>query len=358
MVILKKALVKCICLDRKNMKIILFAFILFTFSAFAQSQIELDPTPVDSTEDNDYFIDYSNQLLLKVMTVVKSNNQQITNTNNYQSIKLKPAGTTSLGVGFNYKWLGLGIAFGLPTSAESDSLYGKTKRFDFQLNIYSKKFVVDAFAQQYKGMYIENPKKLTAWTAKKFPQRDSMQTNSVGVAGFYVFNNKKLSYKAAYVRNAVQKKSAGSFLLGGYYNIDYAGFEKGATSFFVPNDFPQEVKDTFAINTYKSNNYGISFGYTYTFVFKKKWFINLTVLPGVGAQNLIVYNKGIKDVVKEAATRVSGRVAVGYENNDLSVGLTSFGTTGSFEYNQYEIEPSTENIRFFIAKRFNVKKKK
>lgn len=100
-----------------------------------------------------------------------------------------------------------------------------------------------------------------------------MQTNSVGVAGFYVFNNKKLPYKASYVRNAIQKKSAGSFLLGGYYNIDYAGFDQGATSFFLPNDFPQAVRDSFTINTYQSINYGVSFGYTYTFVFWKRWFV-------------------------------------------------------------------------------------
>jgi len=340
------------------MKIILSIFILFTFSGFAQSQVELDANPVDSTEDNGYFIDYSDQLLLKVMTVVKSNSQQVINTNNKQSVKLKPAGTTSLGFGFNYKWLGLGIAFGLPSSEKSDSLYGKTKRFDFQLNIYSKKFVVDAFAQQYNGMYIENPNELATWNREPFPQRDSMQTNSVGIAGFYVFNNKKLSYKAAYVRNAVQKKSAGSFLLGGYYNIDYAGFDQGATSFFIPSDFSQEVKDSLPINTYQSINYGLAFGYTYTLVFWKKWFINLTLLPGVGIKNLEVHANGVKEVKRDPSSRFSGRVAVGFESKHISLGFTTFGTTGNFKYKQYEIKPSTQNLRFFIAKHFNVKKKK
>lgn len=340
------------------LKLYLFVFILFFFSVSAQSQVELDANVVDTTTDFEYYEDQSDKLLLKVMSVVKTNRQEILNTNNQQSIKLSPLGRTSLGFGFNYKWLGLGIAFGLPASAEEERIYGKTSRFDFQLNIYSKKFVVDAFAQQYNGLYIENPNELTIWNKEEFPQRDSMQTNSVGIAGFYVFNNKKLSYKAAYVRNAIQKKSAGSFLLGGYYNIDYAGFDQGATSFFLPNDFPQAVRDSFTINTYQSINYGVSFGYTYTFVFWKRWFVNLTLLPGVGAQNLTVYNSGVKEIIRGSATRVAGRIAVGYENKHISIGLTSFGTTGNFEYNQYEIEPSTQNVRFFIAKRFNVKKKR
>lgn len=340
------------------MKTVIIFLIFFSFSVSAQSQIELDANPVDSTEDNGYYIDYSDQLLLKVMSVVKSNKQEVLNTNNGQSIKLSPHGRTSLGFGFNYKWLGLGITFGLPASAADKKIYGKTSRFDFQLNIYSKKFVVDAFAQQYNGLYLENPAELTTWNRAEFPQRDSMQTSSVGIAGFYVFNNKKLSYKAAYVRNAVQKKSAGSFLLGGYYNIDYAGFDQGATSFLLPNDFPQEVQDSFTVNTYQSINYGISFGYTYTLVFWKKWFVNLTLLPGVGAQNLIVYNNGIKETRKGGASRFGGRIAMGFESKHLSIGFTSYGTTGNFEFNQYEIKPSTQNIRFFFAKRFNVKKKK
>ena len=71
------------------------------------------------------------------------------------------------------------------------------------------------------------------------------------------------------MRNAIQKKSAGSFLLGAYYNMDYAGFLSGASTYFVPDYFPTEVQDTFPLNAYTAMSYGISFGYTYTFVFWK-----------------------------------------------------------------------------------------
>ena len=47
-------------------------------------------------------------------------------------------------------------------------------RFDFQLNIYSKKFVIDAFAQQYNGFYVDKPNDLTTWSSPNFPIRDSM----------------------------------------------------------------------------------------------------------------------------------------------------------------------------------------
>ena len=186
-----------------------------------------------------------------------------------------------------------------------------------------------------------------------------MQTFSLGVGGYYVFNNKKLSYKAAYVRNAVQKKRAGSFLLGGFFNLDYAGFEQGATSYFVPAYFPTEVQDTFPINSYVSRSFGLSFGYTYTFVFWKRFFANVSIIPGVGIKNLTVYKTNGEKVEKAGgAARFIGRMALGYENKHFLIGLTSYSTTGTFEFENYQIKPSTSNVKFFIAKRFNLQKKK
>ncbi len=341
------------------MKHFLLIILFFITTGVIKSQVELDASAVDSTSEEERYIDYSDQLLLKVMSVVKANNLEITNTGSNQSLKLAPYGITSLGFGFNYKWLGLGIAFGLPPSPEDEAIYGKTSRFDFQLNIYSKKFVIDAFAQQYSGFHIENPNQLTLWNETNFPIRDSMQTFSLGGAGYYVFNHKKLSYKAAYVRNAVQKKSAGSFLLGGFVNIDYAGFETGAKYSFVPSYFPQEAQDTFDIDGYVSRSFGISFGYTYTLVFWKRFFINFSLVPGVGITNLTIYKKDLGEVNKrQPIARVIARVALGYENKHFMLGLTSYTTSGTIEFQNFEIEPSTSNVKFFIAKRFNVKKKK
>lgn len=333
-----------------------FLFILFSFTAF--SQIELDTHAIDSVTEQDRYIDYSNQLLIKVMTVSKINELEIINRNNKQAIKLKPLGVSSLGFGFNYKWLGLGIAFGLPAPPAKEKKFGKTDRFDFQLNIYSKKFVVDAFAQQYTGFYVANADKLVNWNDSILPQRPTMETFTVGIGGYYVFNHKKLSYKAAYVRNAVQKKSAGSLLLGGFYALNQGGFAAGDTSSFVPSYFPVEIQDSLPIDAYSSRSVGISFGYTYTFVFFKRFFINLSLIPGVGTKNITVYRDGIKVNENSPVGRFNGRIALGYENKYFLLGLTSNTVTGNMEFGDYELKPSTSNVKLFIAKRFNLKKKK
>jgi hypothetical protein len=337
----------------------LIFYLFFSVFVSAQSQVEIDTHSVDSTVISDRYVDHSNQLLLKVMSVVKSNNLQLINNENSQSIMLKPYGISSLGFGFNYKWLGLGIAFGLPATPEEKARFGKTTRFDFQLNIYSKKFVIDAFLQQYRGYYIANPiDYIPTWNDSIMPQLPTMETASASVGGYYVFNHKKLSYKAAYVRNAIQKKSAGSFLLGGFYSIDYAGFPTGDTAQFVPTYFSQESQDSLPFNAYRSISAGISFGYTYTFVFWKKFFMNFSFIPGVGSKSLIIYKNGQAFIERSAAGRFNGRFAMGFESRHIIIGLTSNTITGNFEFQHYQLKPSTSNLKFFIAKRFNLKKKK
>ncbi|MCB0402522.1 MAG: DUF4421 family protein [Flavobacteriales bacterium] len=332
--------------------------VLFALSVGAYSQVEIDASAVDTTTETERYIDYSDQLLIKVMSVVKQNNLELVNTSSSQYLLLSPANISSLGFGFNYKWLGLAVAFGLPAKSGEEDIYVKTTRFDGQLNVYSKKFVIDAFAQQYRGFYVKNPAQLTEWNETFFPKRDSMQTFSMGIGGYYVFNHDKFSYKAAYVRNAVQKKSAGSFLLGGFYNIDYAGFEDGAKHAFVPGYFPTEVQDTFDINSYSSRSYGITFGYTHTFVIFKRFFFNISLVPGLGSSDLVVYDKLKGRVVeRKGAARFIGRTAFGYENKYFILGLTTYTTTGTLTYENLEIKPSTSNVKFFIARRFNVRKK-
>ena len=340
------------------MKSLSILLIFITFSLFGQSQVEIDTHPSDTTVVSERYVDYSNQLLLKFMSVTKLNGLELVNNNNNSKVKMEPYGISSLGFGFNYKWLGLGVTFGLPLTAEEEEQYGKTKRFDFQLNIYSQKFVIDAFFQQYEGFYIKNPTELVPnWTDTNFPKRETMRTSSVGAAGYYVFNHKKLSYKAAYVRNAVQKKSAGSFLLGGFYNFDDAGFTDD-TSSFIPSYFPSEVQDSFPIHAYAARTIGVSFGYTYTLVFFKHFFVNLSFVPGVGMKNLVVYTNGEKITESSATGRFNGRLALGYESKHFLIGFTSNSLTGTFDFQDYQIKPSTQNFKLFIAKRFNLKKKK
>lgn len=339
----------------KFYRLIIIPIVLLVNQCYAQIDVTIN---ADSSSTNEYYTDYQDDLLLKFGFTVKANKLEIINVNDGVAARFSPAAITSLGGGVNYKWFGLAIAFGLPSSAENEFKYGKTRRFDAQFNIYTKKFGVDVIFQNYKGFYLENPSSFTVWDREDFPQIPLMQTASLGVGGFFFFNHKKFSYKAAYVRNTIQNKSAGSFLLGSYYNLDYAGFEEGSYDrdtilSFIPKEMPQSAIDSFDIKAFTSSSFGLSFGYTYTLVFFKKCFANISLSPGFGAKNLRVFNSDGENKTKSGVvSRVTGRFALGYEGKHFLLGFTSYIRTADISFNQYEIKPSTSNVKFFVAKRF------
>jgi len=339
----------------------LVTFLFFTFISFSvYSQIEAGINAFNSKDttsnENKYYTNYTDKLVLKFTNSIKYTKLDITNSNDKKTLRLAPAGTLDLGFAFNYKWLGLGFTYGLPSGIQSDTTKGITKRFDFQLSIYSKWFVIDALYQKYKGFHLSNPGAFTNWDSTAvFPQLPDMENYSIGASAFYILNNKKFSYRAAYVRNVVQNKSAGSILAGPFFNMDAARTENG----FVPKEMPSEVKDTFDISSFSSTSYGLAVGYTYTVVIAKKVFMNFSIVPGVGIKDLETKLKGVQRATKQGVTgRVNYRFAFGYEHRAFLIGLTFAGTQGNIKIDNLEISPGAGVLNLFVAKRFNVSKKK
>ena len=181
---------------------------------------------------NQYIEDLTNLLTLRLYTLTKYNSLEIINPDG--RMIMRPNGNTNLGVGFNYKSLGLGIAFGRPLSQSSIDKYGLTNRFDMQASFYGKRIGMDGFVQWYQGYYMANPKDFIEWDKPHYPQVRDLQIFSIGGNGFYIFNRKKFSYKAAYLRNEIQKRSAGSLSTGIFFYHDMVRSENG----FLPVEMP------------------------------------------------------------------------------------------------------------------------
>ena len=324
------------------MKKYLFVFILIlsgSLSLIAQKS-------VDSTA---YIIDYSDKLLLRIYTITKSNSLTITNTAVGKSLVLEPNGQTNLGLGFNYKRFGLGLAFGLPKSADSNEKYGKTRRIDVQGSMYGTKIGGDGFFQLYKGYYNSNPNDFINWDAESFPQVPSMQILSLGISSFYLFNSDKYSYRAAFVRDEVQKRSAGSFLLGVFVNYDQAVTDDG----FIPPEFPDSTRAKIDLKEFATFAFGVTVGYAHNFVIKEKLIIGVAIIPGFGYQRIdIVHLNDVTGVEDQPAGQILTRLAAGYEFNKFYLGLTGSINFRNLDFNPYDFELATQQFRFIIGKRF------
>lgn len=333
------------------MRIIVFISILLTlakaYNGYAQSLDSL------SKDTEVYFTDLTDQLAIRLYSLTKSNSLNIKNENtNYI---LRPNGKTNLGIGFNYKFIGIGISIGLPQSQNRIKEYGKTTAFDLQVSVFGSWFGFDGYIQSYKGYYLSNPKDFVNWDNEYQPQIPDMSISSIGLMGFYIFNNKKFSYKAAYNKTQIQNRGAGSFILGIFAHTDAGRTENG----FIPKEIKDSIQTDFDLSEFDLGSIGVSAGYMYTFVIKKKFSINLSLIPGFGVQKVSLKAlDGAGSIKTQPAAQLLVRASLGYEFKWFYAGFVSSNVFRNFKYNNYNIDLGTTRIRFYIGKRFDVSKKK
>jgi hypothetical protein len=174
------------------------------------------------------------------------------------------------------------------------------------------------------------------------------------MSAFYIFNSDRYSYKAAFVRNQVQEKSTGSFILGIFGYHDEAVTDNG----FIPRVYPDSIRNEFDLKSFQSTPLGVSVGYMHTFVFPFPLFINLALIPGFGYKRVTLVNlEGKKDIGNQANGQVLGRLAIGYEHAKFYAGATGSVILRNIKYKNFDIDLTTEQFRIFIGKRFQIQNK-
>lgn len=284
-----------------NTKLLIILFFFYFSITSAQGQ-----------ESAEMFIqDYSSDFILKLYSKISSHDFAIEDKNTETRIEYKPNFQVNTGVGFNYKWLGLGVAFKAPLVNADDDKYGKTNQFDVQLNIYSKRIIIDLNLLYYQGFYISNADDLyNNDDLDVYPSRRDISSSSIG-GSFYFITNEKFSYKSAFINNEFQEESAGSIIFGSYFSI----YGMQADSTIVPVEFRDSIDAQMHIKSANSVNFGLQCGYAHTFVTMDDFYFTFGLVPGIGVQ---AYSKELDNevVVKNEQAGISFkiqlRVAFGY----------------------------------------------
>lgn len=319
---------------------------------YSQELVSKDYKQNEIKYDTLKILDLSQKLNIYTGLSGKIHSIEMDNSVLHKTLKLEPNGKTSIDLGFSYKWIGLGVSF-TPKFLNSDNeIYGNSERFDTQFNIYMRKLGIDAYLQYYKGFYLKNPDDFISWPNEYFPLRPDLESFSFGLSGYYFFNNKNFSYKAAYTRTQIQKKSAGSLVLGLYLSFNTASALGG----FIPQELPDSLINYYNIDGYLTSSLVGSIGYTYTLVFLKRFFINLSVVPGLGFRNAEYWSDGV-NTKQEAVPTVSltARGALGYEGKNIYAGLSLVSFVDSYETESLSIASSTGNLKLFVGTRLGVK---
>lgn len=305
--------------------------------------------------DTNYIASYVDVFTPRFIIIGKRNEFSIINNSpnddddRVNELTFRPNDPVNIGLGFTYKWLGLNLSF--PLYSNDNSIYGKTRRFDFGTHLYGRKLIFDLDFSWYKGYYLSNPQNVVpGWVnGDPYPSRSDVSVTSFGLNGFYVFKHEKFSYRSAFTYNERQKKSAGSWVVGGGISFNYIR----ADSTLVHGDYNVELDSLLVRKANFGNIYGVG-GYAQNFVVKY-FFLSLTLGLGFGFSSDKVFIENLNETDRNSGVSIVSvfRASVGYNNDIFYAGLSMYNSQLSIaSANDLGLSYLNTNFNLYVGYRF------
>jgi len=218
-----------------------------------------------------YYDDYSNQLGLFLQMKYKTTRILIKDVSSGKELDYSPKNQIFLGPGFTYKIIGNGLSLSFGFLNDKDQAE-PTTRIDLYVNFMMKRIVFDFGLRYYKNFELKNTSDFLMGPNNETYIRPDISNSFIGVGGVYVLNYKKFSYRAAFTPTAIQKKSAGSLMMG--TQVFLQGLSGDSSIFPSVTNLP-------AVTNYSSLYIGFTSAYAYNFIIKKNFYIAMSLSSSI-----------------------------------------------------------------------------
>lgn len=296
-----------------------------------------------------YIKEFHDRIYIKPILTVRSLRLELREVDRVvPDITYKPSSSNYFGFGLYLFDLNLELSFRLPQNEEEtpSRIFGKTESFDFQTNIYAKKWGADVAWQRYNGMYLDKPD--NHFTGRQpgdpYPIRNDLSLRYFQLNGYYIFNHNKFSFRSPYVQSEQQLKSAGSVIA----NVLVSTFNFISDSTLIPESAQPSYIGNENFNRSRITTLAIMPGYSHTLTFQN-FYINASFSIGPG-HLWIRYN--VDDREKEdirIRPVINGRVALGYNGDWFFAGMTAVNQVVSAEIDNLEINSNSGNFKLFFG---------
>jgi len=242
------------------------------------------------------------------------------------NLNYAPNSTYDLGFSVSSRWATFQLLTGTRIYQNYKNQKGETRYKDIQFNIYGSRVTSDIFYQNYKGFYVRNSLSYpTDSNEFRYVTRSDINAISFGVSSYYIFNSKKFSYRSSFAFAEVQKKSAGSFLLGTYFFL----FNVTSDSSLVGSPFRPLFDSLSYLRSSTLQTYGLNIGYIHTFIFLKRFYTTISLVQGLGLEQTLYNSESGKSFSSplRGAAKINCRFALGY-----NLGRFYIGTMGIVDY--------------------------
>ncbi|MDI1354834.1 MAG: DUF4421 family protein [bacterium] len=306
--------------------------------------------------DTNYIRSNKRKLTLTIPVVKKFYGFNFTDLSTKNTLMFSPNNYYYVGFNFSNIILTFGFYPGIKFGAKPDK--GNTSGKDVQLTVVGRRVITDVNFQRYAGFYVFNRKDydITVQNPDLVFIRPDIHVFSFGVNTMFVFNFRKYSLRGAFSFSDVQRKSAGSFMLGLYHS--YMLFNSTDSSIVNTPLQPSMSPELYDINRISLITIGLSVGHGYTYVYKKI-IVSAVLNLGAGGQktNYTTLDSAGHTLSLNPTLHLNAKGSIRYDNQKFF-----FGFMSTYD-NNYSLNPTLFNtsnyiskIMFFSGYRFNIKK--
>ena len=200
-----------------------------------------------------------------------------------QSVTLAPNPSVKVGPFFGWRWIFLGYTFDI------SHLNDNSGKQESNLSLYSAQIGIDLFYKKtgndYKIKNIDLGNKISSRNINNL-EFNGFKTSIKGFNLYYIFNHHKFSYPAAFSQSTIQRKSAGSMLIGigvtkHSIGVDWDNMENLLKEKL--NITNQAVLDSsIRFERIKYTDISLSCGYAYNWAFAHNWLLAGSLSLAIG----------------------------------------------------------------------------
>jgi hypothetical protein len=270
-----------------------------------------------------------------------------------------PNNVLALGIGATIRGLGLNVSVGLPFHDQKEDVYGVTRHIDLQVHRYSRKLMIDAYYQNYKGFHLSSKDDVTMIPGpEEYPYFPNIRALTIGASGLYVFNGERYSLRTVSTQQEWQMRSAGSPLLGASIFTHLFSNDKDLLpQYYKYPDFlgGHEPRDIH----YYGLNINAGYGYTWVLDNASHYFLAGAIDGGAGP--------GYSSAEEENGTRLNHmtvsftanvRLGAGYNSEKWFAGIYGIYHTDRYPlpYENTALSTGQGLVRLVLARRIPTRK--
>lgn len=279
-----------------------------------------------------------------------------------QKLTLAPSPTVKVGPYFGWRWIFLGYTFDLKNIGFN---LGDLKQ-EIDLSIYSSKIGIDLYYRRTGSNY--KIRDLNLWENYEDQKHNPMEGMSfdglsVGITGFniyYIFNNKRFSYPAAFSQSTQQKISSGSWLAGIGYTRNSLEFDHQKLQRMVEEYSTMsstKLDSGLMFNSVKYYDYCLTGGYAYNWVFARNWLFSASASLG------LAYKHTVGDVEQDRGFRINnlnfdgiGRFALVFNNLRWYAGASAILHGYTYRKSRFSANNVFGSLNAYVGYNFGLRK--